>query len=304
MLKNLIEEEIVSGKKMYAFEKHHYAMIPWHEIRQAHGQPIRLLTFDYHTDTRIAFSGFACQKVDGSTVPSREFVETVSQQAVADINLSSLESIYESVARLRYDEHIDAAVKSGLISIAFVLSSHNDQGHIVSNEQRALDQRSAEQLTVRIDGEEITLPRPRPKAEPPYTYLIPDNKIVILENLPVHDGEDRDYKNSVIESCFLNARLQVVDDICRTSGIKRLFEEPFILDIDLDYFNTNKSIAPNDASVFHELIRRSTAITIARESDCVQLCQIEGEGLNSIELEASLKNHIQTAMQVNIGVIG
>jgi integrase len=44
------------------------------------------------------------------------------------------------------------------------------------------------------------------------------------------------------------------------------FSDNFILDIDLDYFNTAKSITPDHRSVFYDLIRRCIGITIAMES--------------------------------------
>jgi hypothetical protein len=43
----------------------------------------------------------------------------------------------------------------------------------------------------------------------------------------------------------------------------------YILDIDLDDFHTRKSIKPQDASVFHNLICRATAVTFATEADFV-----------------------------------
>jgi len=44
---------------------------------------------------------------------------------------------------------------------------------------------------------------------------------------------------------------------------------PYVLDIDLDYFRTIKSLTPDDPSAFHDLIRRAVAITIATEPDYV-----------------------------------
>ena len=50
---------------------------------------------------------------------------------------------------------------------------------------------------------------------------------------------------------------------------------PFILDIDLDYFKGEKSIKPEDSSLFRELIRKSAVITIARERDWVRLLNMD-----------------------------
>lgn len=301
MLGDLINNEIIGAKGVYSFEKHHCAMLPWHELRQNYGHPLRLLTLDYHTDTMIAFRGFACRQIGGLNNPDENEWRRISQQAVADICLGDTESINQAVTRLRFDEHIDAALKSGILDLAFVIS-HEDDGHIVSNEQRMLNEQNREQMTIRTNGNVIVIPNPLPKVSPPFNYSIPKNGIIILENnydYPwlVHDDEQRGYKDAVIESRFLSERLTYIDDICRTGGTARLFDDPFILDIDLDYFNTQKSIAPDETSVFYELIRHAVAITIARESGCVQSCQIEGEGLTSEYLEQALKLHIQNATQ-------
>ena len=50
---------------------------------------------------------------------------------------------------------------------------------------------------------------------------------------------------------------------------------PFILDIDLDYFKGEKSIKPEDSSLFRELIRKSAVITISRERDWVRLLNMD-----------------------------
>jgi hypothetical protein len=59
--------------------------------------------------------------------------------------------------------------------------------------------------------------------------------------------------------------LAPVDRICRCADIPCLFEQPFILDIDLDVFNTRRAVAPAHTEVFCDLARRAVGITIARE---------------------------------------
>jgi hypothetical protein len=88
----------------------------------------------------------------------------------------------------------------------------------------------------------------------------------------------------------------LIDTICSTAAVPGLFERPFVLDIDLDYFNTQRSISPGDTQVFHDLIHRAEAITIARETTCVESCQLEGEGLTSAFLEQKVKMHIAAAL--------
>ena len=75
-----------------------------------------------------------------------------------------------------------------------------------------------------------------------------------------------------------------------------LFERPFILDIDLDTFNTQRAVAPDDATVFHDVVRRAVGVTIAREPSCVVKCEIEGENFSADWLQARVLEHIKLAM--------
>lgn len=52
-------------------------------------------------------------------------------------------------------------------------------------------------------------------------------------------------------------------------------ERPCILDIDLDYFKGEKSIHPQNSSLFMELIQKSAVITISREQDWVRLLNMD-----------------------------
>lgn len=300
MLSDLIKRETIGGKAVYTFESHHYAMIPWHELRREYERSLRLLTLDYHTDTMVAFRKYAGEQISLTNNDTDEW-RRIAQRAVADISIGDIDSINQAVVRLKHDEHIDAALKANILSLAFVIASDNFERPIISNEQRLLNEQAGDRIAVMPNGDLIVRASP-PKAKPPYTYTIPDSKIVILEkkhDYPwlIRDEEERNYKDAAIESCFLRERLECIENICRTGGVAGLGDEPFILDIDLDYFNTRKSIAPDDASVFHDLIRRSAAITLARESGCVQSCQLQGEELNSDYIEDALKEHIRTAMQ-------
>ena len=67
-------------------------------------------------------------------------------------------------------------------------------------------------------------------------------------------------------------------------------ERPYILDIDLDYFKGEKSVHPEDDSLFKELIRNAAAITISRERDWVRLLNMDyGNRLSSYFENAVLK---------------
>lgn len=69
----------------------------------------------------------------------------------------------------------------------------------------------------------------------------------------------------------------------------------YILDVDLDYFQTRKSIEPEDARTFYRLIRESGIITVALEPACVESGRLEGETITSDFLLARLLEHIEKA---------
>lgn len=75
--------------------------------------------------------------------------------------------------------------------------------------------------------------------------------------------------------------------------------EKYILDIDLDYFHTMKSISPDNSAVFYNLIRQSEIITVALERGCVQQCKEiyhVNEEFGSDELLERLLEHINRAL--------
>lgn len=82
-----------------------------------------------------------------------------------------------------------------------------------------------------------------------------------------------------------------------TSGLGTINNNKYILDIDLDYFQTKKSITPSTTAVFYKLIRNSIAITIARECSCVESCRLEGETIDCNYLLEKLLEHIKKAMK-------
>lgn len=298
---DLVSEETIGGKPVSVFERHNYALIPWARIASASTGPIRLLTLDYHTDTRPAFLGYACQQFPAHHVAAQEEWRPLASDEIAAIRVEDDKSVELAVTRLRHDEHIDAAIRSGILDLAFVVAN-GDNDHIVSNEQLALDNAPGRHLTIMNDGRPVTISIPnRRQAEPPFTYAIPDNRIVVMPKRHDYpwlesDDDDRSYLDAAVESRFLEERLELIDRICTTGGVPGLFELPFILDIDLDYFNTRKAIAPDDAQVFHKIIRNAAAITIARETRCVEICQLEGEQLSSAYLEQKVKEHIAAAL--------
>lgn len=293
--RDALTRQQIGGKLIVLFEKHHYALLPWHEWARDLGAPPRLLSIDYHTDSHAAFHSYGCSaaKLAGGRwwdgVAERWRLERLSTLAATDSG-----SVNAAVRDLRHDEHIDAALHADILDIAFLIS-RQQQGRLLSNEQLALDKEWCELPNL----EQLIRVNERPYARPPFTYAIPKRRLVILDDKGAwHDQDsERASRDRVLESSFLQKRIDLIDSICTTGGIPCLFERPFILDIDLDAFNTRQSITPSDARVFYDLIRRAIGITIAQEPGCVAECQLDGEGLTAAWLESKLLAHIERAQR-------
>ena len=65
----------------------------------------------------------------------------------------------------------------------------------------------------------------------------------------------------------------------------------YILDIDLDFFRTAKSVNPNNKEVFYHLIRQSKIITIATEPGYIE------KGITADYLLNKILYHIEEAMK-------
>lgn len=76
----------------------------------------------------------------------------------------------------------------------------------------------------------------------------------------------RPFADRVLESDFLEKMLK------QTSFDP---EEPFILDVDLDYLLTRRALCPHDDRVLRSLLAKAALITVSIESDWVRLLAIK-----------------------------
>lgn len=132
------------------------------------------------------------------------------------------------------------------------------------------------------------------------TPEIPDDKMIIIDweegfeypSVEISEEDTRRHSDLAIESEYLEAKLKVADEICRALGQLDFMKGKYILDIDLDYFRTEKSITPKDARTFYELIRNAEIITVALEPNFVALERLSGETITSDFLLLRLLEHI------------
>lgn len=303
--RNQLIRRTIVGKKVVSFRSHHHAIIPWYECRQQLDQAPRLLSIDYHTDSHLPFLRHCVQEgraICGGYEPSLELTDEIRRKRIGDIFLSDPNSIDAAVGDLWHDEHIQTALQSDIIDVAFIIAERlqnellSDQ-QIEINEKHRVSRGAFEENDFNAGTVAFTVPS---KAEPPFTYTIPKSRLVILEDNTTYlnDEEYRAWRDDVIESRSLKERFDLIDTICSTTQIDGFFERPFILDIDLDAFNTRQSISPRDCTVFYDLVRHCEMITIAQEPECVESCQITGENLTADWLESELLVHITRALEI------
>lgn len=287
-----VKSEHICGKPVFTFDSHHEALLPWAECAVAVGDapPLRLLTLDYHSDTRPAF--ITLSTVNIADAMDDDGWEERAAAEVAKIDFREVKTVHDAVVNLRFDEHISAAVQSGIIDIAFAIV-----GGLIANEYQSNEQNAAEAEWRKRTKDTPWVPKPI--APPPYSYSVPTERIIELPRQKVISNaqpRSKDYADQALESDFLRRHLELIEEITQSAGVPGLYEAPFVLDIDLDYFNTRQSVQPVDHEIFHELIRRAEIITIAREPKCVTNLQKPGENLTSDWLEAELKRHIKEAL--------
>lgn len=286
---NMIDEIEISGKKIFIFETHSAAIIPWAWVSSTVATTPFLISLDYHTDTHQAFLWHS-HTVHGEDWESRCRLHTL---LCSKIDKANTESLYEAFSKLRHDEHIDAAIQAGILSHSFSIQ-YSDPSGTLSNEQDAY---------INIPFEQKFMEKTR-YPEPPYTYSIPDRRMFVVprgcavncQRNPHNDQCVIDVSNQAIESVYLNEKINTIRAMSETSGLGGITNRPYILDIDLDYFRTARSVIPHDATTLYDLIRGATAITIAKETTCVENLRLEGESITSEYLLNAILQHVTTAI--------
>lgn len=232
---------MVTSSKIHIVDSHNKVLSAWADYRKILTHPPRLITLDHHTDTSRPFRRFIANNY-GKSLSESQF-NSIQKSLLGSIQYAEPLTVVNAIEKLNNDEHIVAAINSNIISSAFVIA-HNAM------------------------NTEMT------------TYL--DHKIIchmVNETFTVNGLTKPDY-NIVLESSFLEQALKAFDDILTKAKEPHLLSEPYILDIDLDYFNTFKSIEPKDSSRFKELANNAGLVTIATEPEYVKNCAMDS-GLTS-----------------------
>lgn len=254
----------IGSKDVYIVRDHHQALLPWSIIRGGLDRAPHLITLDHHTDTRPAFLAHIYHELNGlhERINSSEG-ERLRSELIAALHYEDAGSVQAAIENLKHDEHISAATLSGIIDCAFVIQLMDSTGTVSS--------------------------------------IAPDDKILIVPTVCMpgcqkspHDQECIDaLYDKVLDSSFLGPKLEEADAISSSCGLPAVFSNSFILDFDLDYFHTKASVDPKDLEVFSGLVRRSIAITIALEPECVEDLQSDGEDFSAEYLLGRIQAHIE-----------
>lgn len=163
----------------------------------------------------------------------------MSQQLVAQLDHSDARTIEAAMETLGNDEHVVAAIGADIIRSAFVIA-HNAA-------DTAQDIYLEHKIICRGVDEYRRAGRARPQPQP----------------------------DNVLEADFLAGRLQDFDDILKALDEPLLRDAPFILDIDLDYFNTLRAVRPDAPELIRALAQEAVLVTVATEPEFVIHCAVE-----------------------------
>ncbi len=128
----------IGDKAVYVFEKHHYALWPWAELRRQTSAAPTLVTLDAHTDLHRAFVGHAYGKFYPGS-PNEVEAEKIVASEMASVHFNDEATIDMAVSHLRYDEQIDCAQRAGIIQVpAFIVLGPSIGSEVMPNEERAV----------------------------------------------------------------------------------------------------------------------------------------------------------------------
>ena len=252
----------INNKDIYIVKSHNQVLEAWEP-----GEKQNLFSLDFHTDTRSAFHNYAywrahsevkAGKVSDHTVRKNELIN--EKIRMYRDNRMSLNQVNDN---LKHDEHLDFAVRTEIIDTAFILASSTNQSS--SNPNVHIVNSSGEYDNHRLIEFSSSL------------VVSSDSQKVYPEQMA-----HRAIESEVLEEAFS------VAESCKES-----FFDKFILDIDCDYFNTEKSLYPDNKESFEKLVRDSEFITIALEPECVDICCFEGQHLDSRKILKRLLSIIE-----------
>ena len=262
----MYQHKSIRSKDVFIVESHEQVVMPWSIIRRGLNTTPSLITLDHHTDTIMAFHDYVFHKIQRNEfdIPDDfdEKYKALSPTLIKQIVWSDDAAIKKSIGKLDHDEHIDAAIRAGIISLATSINLNSFSSDSLEN----------------------------------YIIEVTSNCALGCMKVPHDDDCQIAHYNQVIESEYLESMLAAANNLARAIGVTNVESSPYILDIDLDYFHTDKSINPEHPSTLYRLIRNAEAVTIALEPECVNDLRLEGASITAESLLGDMLENISKAM--------
>ncbi|WP_109479890.1 UPF0489 family protein [Paraburkholderia sp. C35] len=253
----------IAGKDVYIVEKHHHVLQGWAEVRRNNPAIVpALITLDHHTDLEAPFDDHRYWTVH----PHGGDRNTAATDALLPGMIKAIDwkveaTVMAAIDDLKHDEHIRTAVQAKILSRAFVVNLQTDN----------------------IADAEV--------------YGTYGGCDAIDCKKPIHNDRCvRARYDGVLESTYLDHELATLTRMAQADGVLGPEAEPYILDIDLDYFHTEKAIEPDDPTTFYRLVQNALAITIATEPECVRELRLGRSKITADSLLDRMQQHIVTAM--------
>lgn len=232
-------------KPIYVFENHASALKAWWKISR--GLKLDVLTFDEHTDTHPPMWGYCIHALNHDEKALVAFLDklkaNLSRTVIDYLYTRTYEYLNRSHQILQHDEHIATAIYLNIIHKAYVCSSQTSNPRCLLSDERL---KQLYDSIIFLRNPFVRMKYPRKFAECSYF-----NNFVELQR-----------KVSV------NLDNATIDNVVGQLPL----DGDFILDIDLDYFQSPFILDEKYSSLssFCKLIKSAKGITIATETDCVQ----------------------------------
>ena len=270
-------------KRVYIVESHHHVIREWLRHR---GRGMHLLSFDYHTDFHKAF-------IRKAGDPSTNFAYSSERHNLYLTKHIPCKDVEAAIKDLENDEHIDFALRSGMIEKAFVFSNdeYGDRDRVLTVPAIAMSEEQVQIVEVMRNFAPIVLKDP-PRHDDDISHDGHANfrvKYGIVSfpecRHPLLMAKDESQKAKIVTTDdVLN---EVIETFC-----KHGFDQSnYILDFDCDFIRDRDAMAHRQLQTLKELIRGAKSITIAREPGCVHECS--GGTLDYEEIETWFVGLIQ-----------
>lgn len=292
---------IVMRKRVYIVWSHHHAIKEWFRYREL---GLHLLSFDYHTDFHQAFLRSSCTSSQAQFGVRPYTIENHNLVLKKHIGCRDEDALEVAVNELRNDEHIDFAIRSGMIKRAFVFSCASSS----FKDGRVLEVPAAPPIEMIDDHVQMMMklnslaPKVLKEAREGEEDLSTD--ILVGKSVEVGIVSFSEFRHPLLEgkdeseSARLVTTDGVLNEVLETFREQGFNKDNYILDIDCDFIRDRGAMVHEQFKTLEELIKGAKAITIAREPDCVRECS--GQTLSYEDVEGWLVELIKGCIDADI----